>query len=880
MYEYLVENLINPIQVISNLNRTADKGLISKLNRKQLNKLALKYFGVDSSGKYTDNLEDIVAYKCPYSGEIIRDLSSIHLDHILPISSNGGTVLFNCIPVSQHSNNLKIDKHLITWLYSQGYFDYERLERIVNYMFEAYDLYINEQFEEEFFDETTLTPDDSEIQNDNLSTNELNKLKKIEKIGDITYYQFLSDLINELSKYKDVSEYNSKLQNLITKNIFSEIDEIEKLIKLVQSSFKEMIEEDSTAYLMYSLKINMKKLLKSLKNNNYEEELRKRLDYIVNMIKESNLSLKDYFESLMDIEDINPIYLDLDEMSENSKKEFIEKIKIGTNTKILILVDMIKHAKTAEEIEEIFNSRSKGKNFTTYKQNSDGEWVVDKEYGPISKFYSANKSRIQSEIDRFVETDLELRDKLDEYYMNTLGGQHTEEGKARRLKVFIDMIKHAKTAEEIEELFKTKNSSINFVTYKQNENGEWVVDKEYGPISKFYSANKSRVQSEIEKLIETDLELRDKLDEYYMNTHGGKYTEEGRTRRLKVFIDMIKYAKTAEEIEELFSTGTKGKNFTTYKQNNDGEWVVDKEYGPILTYWVANKSKIQPEIEKLVETDLELRDKLDEYYMNTRSGQLSDEGKARRQEIFIDMIKHAKTAEEIEEIFNFRGKGKNFTTYKQNSDDEWVVDKEYGPILTYWVANKSKIQPEIEKLIETDLELRDKLDEYYMTTQGGQHTEEGKARKLKIFIDMIKYAKTAEEIEEIFKTKNSSINFVTYKQNENDEWVEDKKYEKLGHYWSNQKIKAVLPSLFFSEEYASIEYDIARERIMYNLNHLQRRHKLPEFNNIYEYILTLDVTKKEVKELIKVRDEYLARKQALIKENEKLKQDNGARRIA
>ena len=104
MYEYLVENLISYSQVDGNLRRTADRGLVSELYRRQMNALALKYFGVDSNGNYTENKEDIVAYRCPYSGEIISDLSTAHLEHILPVSSNGGTVLFNCIPILDKVN--------------------------------------------------------------------------------------------------------------------------------------------------------------------------------------------------------------------------------------------------------------------------------------------------------------------------------------------------------------------------------------------------------------------------------------------------------------------------------------------------------------------------------------------------------------------------------------------------------------------------------------------------------------------------------------------------------------------------------------------------------------------------------------------------------
>ena len=188
MYEYLLENLINPYQVESNLNRTADKGLISELYRKQLNKLALKYFGVDSNGNYTDKLEDIVAYKCPYSGEIITDTSQIHLEHILPVSSNGGTVIFNCIPISEYANISKHDRHLIEWLHWKGYFDYKNLDRIVNYIFEAYDLYISGSVEEDLYDTQVISSENSTIQNDDLSVNELQQLNESKNLDNIINY--------------------------------------------------------------------------------------------------------------------------------------------------------------------------------------------------------------------------------------------------------------------------------------------------------------------------------------------------------------------------------------------------------------------------------------------------------------------------------------------------------------------------------------------------------------------------------------------------------------------------------------------------------------------------------------------------------------------
>ena len=969
MYEYLVEHLVSINQVVFNLNRTTDKGLISELYRKQLNKLALKYFGVDKNGNYTDKLEDIVAYRCPYSNKIITDLSKVQLEHILPVSCKGGTVIFNCIPVLGDANSSKHDKHLIEWLYWKGHFDYKNLDRILNYIFEAYDLYIEGSIDDDTYDDGLISAGYSEIQNDDLSVNELKQLNKVwSNNNNITYYQLLLDIISELSNYKDVSEYNKKLQNLEKQGVFGEINEIEELIKTVQTNFKEILSEDSMAYLKYSMKIDMKRLLKSLKNNNYKEELMKRLNYIKELINENKLFLNDYFRNLATIEAINPIYFNLDEIHEEAKNEFVESIKTGYDIKVLMLIDMIKHAKDADAVAELLKAKST-QNFTTYKKDTKGEWVIDKEYGKIGTFY--DKIQTKNAIQELSKTDLELKDKLDEYYMTTKGGQKSNEGTKRRQEIFINMIKHAKDADAVAELLK-HGGTQKFTTYKgQDENGEWIIDKEYAKIGNFYQSGQTK--QVIQELSKTDLELRDKLDEYYMTTASGQQSVEGNKRRREIFIDMIKHAKDADAVAELLKQGSTQK-FTTYKgQDENGEWIIDKEYAKIGNYYHYGERK--EVIQELSKTDLELRNKMDEYFMNTKSGQKSNEGISRRREIFIDMIKHAKDADAVAELLKlpstqkfttYKGQDENgewiidkeyakignyfdngqtkqviqelskadlelrnkideyyvntesgqktiegnkrrreifiemikhakdadevaellklpstqkFTTYKgQDENGEWIIDKEYAKIGNFYQSGQTK--QVIQELSKTDLELRDKLDEYYMTTASGQQSVEGNKRRREIFIDMIKHAKDADAVAELLK-QGSTQKFTTYKgQDTNGEWIIDKEYAEIKNFGSDNKLKHIIPFLFFSKEYESSDYDAVRDRVMADINRLQKKHKSPEFKNIYEYILSLDASKKEVKDLIKVRDEYFARRDALIEENERLKQDNGARRIA
>ena len=106
-----MSHLVSYSQIEANLRRTASNGLISLLNQKQLEDLAFKYFSVK------DEYGNIIGYQCPYSGKVYSNYEDIVLEHIVPVASKGGTVLFNCIPTSKEVNgsDQKGAKHLITW---------------------------------------------------------------------------------------------------------------------------------------------------------------------------------------------------------------------------------------------------------------------------------------------------------------------------------------------------------------------------------------------------------------------------------------------------------------------------------------------------------------------------------------------------------------------------------------------------------------------------------------------------------------------------------------------------------------------------------------------------------------------------------------------
>ena len=559
MYEYLVENLISYSQVDGNLRRTADRGLVSELYRRQMNALALKYFGVDSNGNYTENKEDIVAYRCPYSGEIISDLSTAHLEHILPVSSNGGTVLFNCIPILDKVNLSKRDEaNLLVWWQEQNYFNYDRLERLIQYMLEAYTLAFKEPSEEELYDYDNSLNSDDYIENDDLSIDLKDKTSNQTNINiqqTITYYQLINDLINELSKNRDVSKYNSQLNSLKEQNIFDNIDELEKVINAVQTVFKETLGESSKSYLSYSLNIDMNKLLSSLKTKDYESEIRARLSFINELVKDNNKEINDYFESLADIEEENILY------KYNPHQEdityFLNSIRISHKSKIRIFIEMLSNPKYTNYVNGISDEnnifvKNNKVPFEGYEHinglNTSRFWTHNSDR--IIQTINTLKNKLESKEEKTFEEEQKLiklnkaLKAIDDYnFVNQNNLKY-------RIEKFIEMLSNPKytnyangTPDE-NNIF-AKNNKVPFEGYEHiqglNTSYFWRVNSnkiiEVIYIQKTELENKeNRTQDEEQKLIKLNKALK-AIDDYnFVNKDNLKY-------RIEKFIEMLSNPK-------------------------------------------------------------------------------------------------------------------------------------------------------------------------------------------------------------------------------------------------------------------------------------------------------------------------------------------------
>ena len=566
MYEYLVENLISYSQVDGNLRRTADRGLVSELYRRQMNALALKYFGVDSNGNYTENKEDIVAYRCPYSGEIISDLSTAHLEHILPVSSNGGTVLFNCIPILDKVNLSKRDEaNLLVWWQEQNYFNYDRLERLIQYMLEAYTLAFKEPTEEELYDYDNSLNSDDYIENDDLSIDLKDKTSNQTNINiqqTITYYQLINDLINELSKNRDVSRYNSQLNSLKEQNIFDNIDELEKVINAVQTVFKEVLGENSKRYLSYSLNIDMNKLLSSLKTKDYESEIRARLSFINELVKDNNKEINDYFESLADIEEENILY------KYNPHQEdityFLNSIRISHKSKIRIFIEMLSNPKYTNYVNGTFDGNNIfGLNkipFEGYEHiqslNTSYFWADNSDR--IIQTINTLKNKLESKEEKTFEEEQKLiklnkaLKAIDDYnFVNQNNLKY-------RIEKFIEMLSNPKytnyangTPDE-NNIF-AKNNKVPFEGYEHiqglNTSRFWGYNSDriiqtINTLKNKLESKEEKTFEEEQKLIKLNKTLKAINDYNFVNKNNLKY-------RIEKFIEMLSNSKYTNYINNI-----------------------------------------------------------------------------------------------------------------------------------------------------------------------------------------------------------------------------------------------------------------------------------------------------------------------------------------
>ena len=377
--------LLSDTQYRNNKRRTIKKGLITLLDEEQLETLSLQYYGIkDEKGNY-------IGYECPYSGEIIYDSSNLVLEHIIPVNSGGGTALFNCIPTSEKVNNSgeKGTKNLLDWWLSSGYFTVERLEKLVNYILDGYEVtfenkrldLINEY--NVLLNDTELAEEDNieEYQDKILNPKRTNKKEEI-----VTYYGFLLDCVKVLKDNNvDTLVVEQRINNLKNDNVFSNIDNnYENFYSMFSRVLKEILKEeqiDEHSIYSYSMNCNVLIIMDSINKesiNNQEEILKERLNNIKKIVESNGHKLKDYFESLSDLED-NILYKRISDITKQDIDNLYENISLTVETKIDIFIKMLNKGN-----KDILSPRN-----TQYFEGTDK---------PIGYFWSSNKVKIKQKL--------------------------------------------------------------------------------------------------------------------------------------------------------------------------------------------------------------------------------------------------------------------------------------------------------------------------------------------------------------------------------------------------------------------------------------------------------------------------------------------------
>ncbi len=411
--------LVSDYAIATELRRAASAELLSNLTSSKLHELALKYFGIYENG-------ELVGYQCPYSGKKITNPKKIVLEHIIPISRGGGTVLFNCIPTSVEVNksNEKGTKHLISWWKHPDckYWNKNapaRLEKIINYLLEGYEITINEEnLENSFIESYSEDNYGNNIDNSDadLSTTQEDEQKKNKNKSIITYYVLMNDLINALSEYTDVSLYQEKLQNLIKGNVFEKIKRQTLIQKHLKDIIKNKLEIEDRSELTYTLNINISKLSKSLEKYSDDEIysiLEKRIDNLEYILNNNNLSLDSFFT---DNNSLIYLYKDINDLTQEDIKELINNVNMNVNDKFKSMVDFVlknngvlPSTEAKDEKEKILgrfrnsikHNRQNESKFFVYLTGQQLKYLHDSEFESLREIYKVilNKS---------IEKDIEI----------------------------------------------------------------------------------------------------------------------------------------------------------------------------------------------------------------------------------------------------------------------------------------------------------------------------------------------------------------------------------------------------------------------------------------------------------------------------------------
>ena len=496
--------LIEEYALKTNLKRTEDKGLLSKLSYDDLMFRSLKYFGIYENG-------ELIGYTCPYSGKTINNSEALVLEHIIPVSSGGGTVPFNCIVTSEEVNNYsqKGSKHLLHWWTNSTYWDenaLNRLELLVNYILDGYEVFINEDVN----DSVQSLIDNTDIECSlNAYTNSKEEQKILEKqtreTGFINYKDFINDCINLLENNGiNPTPYKEKLDNLIHNNVFGTIEKVSNIQNILKRVIIDKFNCEDNRELTYLMNINCIEINKSLPDNFDEQQiynlLLNRINNIESRLEEYNIGIESFFEDIGSLK--NGYLLTQDNISNDELKFVIDNITLCTN-------DMLNHV------------------FDWYEKN-DGNLNRDDRY----------EAQLNSAIQKLWQVD----SKKTKYFHTRLNSEQlkrlNDSNDLRIKRIYINVLRNAIT----------NNIGIDYIDQELNEKYLKIYQK----------------SNDFSKDFIDDLEIDEQIEIY--NNHP-EITKSTFIRMIEYFKDNPEYTLDDSKIIKLFSKISKNKNGNSFGIN-------------------------------------------------------------------------------------------------------------------------------------------------------------------------------------------------------------------------------------------------------------------------------------------------------------------------
>ena len=87
-------------------------------------------------------------WRCAYSGEYLGGNDNSFnrtIDHIVPISTGGDNMIWNCVPMLRSLNTSKKDKDMLEWYRKQDFYDTKRLDKIYEWQEYAFNKWYKEE---------------------------------------------------------------------------------------------------------------------------------------------------------------------------------------------------------------------------------------------------------------------------------------------------------------------------------------------------------------------------------------------------------------------------------------------------------------------------------------------------------------------------------------------------------------------------------------------------------------------------------------------------------------------------------------------------------------------------------------------------------------